>query len=138
MLPASGSPGRSGGISSTVAVRWSVMQDTTTKKIVRLLQPEHAPEVRSAAALVLGEVGTRDAELAKALCDRLQDEDPTLRLQLIKSVGKLRVEQALPLLLERIKEGGAEAEAAAQAAAHIGAKGTTALQSLMPKVAPGL
>src|SRR5947209_9044146 len=114
------------------------MQDTTTKKIVRLLQSEHPPEVRSAAALVLGEVGTRDAELAKVLCERLQDADPTLRIQVIKSVGKLRVEQALPLLLERIKEGGAEAEAAAQAVAHFGAKGTKALQALMPKVAPGL
>lgn len=114
------------------------MQDTTTKKIVRLLQSEHPPEVRSAAALVLGEVGTRDAELAKALCERLQDDDPTLRLQVIKSVGKLRVEQALPQLMERIKEGGEEAEAAAQAVAHMGAKGTKALQDLMPKVAPGL
>src|SRR5438034_1333822 len=114
------------------------MPDTTTKKIVRLLQSEHAPEARSAAALVLGEVGTRDAELAKVLCERLQDADPTLRLQVIKSVGKLRVEQALPRLMERIKEGGEEAEAAAQAAAHMGAKGTKALQDLMPKVAPGL
>ncbi len=114
------------------------MQDTTTKKIVRLLQPDHPTDVRCAAALVLGEVGTRDAELAKMLCERLQDGDRALRLQVIKSIGKLRVEHALPQLLERIKEGGEEAEASAQAVAHLGAKGTKALQDLMPKVAPGL
>ena len=53
-------------------------------------------------------------------------------------MGKLRIEPALPQLLARIKEGGEEADAAAQAAAHLGAKGTRALQELMPKVAPGL
>src|SRR5262245_41876611 len=114
------------------------MQDTTTKKLVRLLQPDHPADVRRAAALVLGEVGTRDAELAMALCERLQDADPALRLQVIKSVGRLRVEQALRQLLDRIKDGGEEAEAAAQAVAHLGTKGTKALQDLMPKVAPGL
>jgi hypothetical protein len=61
-----------------------------------------------------------------------------VRLQVIKSVGKLRIEPALAELLERIKEGGEEAEQAAQAAAKLGAKGTRALQELMPKVAPGL
>ena len=49
-------------------------------------------------------------------------------------MGKLRIEQALPQLLERIKEGGEESEQAAQAAAaRLGAKGTRALQELMPK-----
>ena len=53
-------------------------------------------------------------------------------------MGNLRIEAALPHLLERIKEGGEEAEQAAQAAAKMGAKGSRALQELMPKVAPGL
>jgi HEAT repeat protein len=109
-----------------------------TKKLLRLLQPEKPPEVRSAAALVLGEVGARDAELARALCDSLADEEKVVRLQAIKAVGKLRIEQALPRLLDRIKEGGEEAEQAAQSAARIGPKGTRALQDLMPKVSPGL
>src|SRR5438094_6821927 len=114
------------------------MLDATTKKMVRLLQPEHPPELRRAAALVLGEVGTRDAELARALCERLQDGEKALRVEVIRAVGKLRVEQAIPQLLERVKEGGEEAEEAAHAAAKIGPKGTRALQELMPKVAPGL
>jgi HEAT repeat protein len=108
------------------------------QKLLRLLQPDAPLEVRCAAALVLGELGTRDADIAKALCEQLADGEPTLRLEVIKAVGKLRVESALPLLLERLKAGGEEGEEAALAAAKLGVKGTRALQELMPKVAPGL
>jgi HEAT repeat protein len=110
----------------------------TIKKIVRLLHADHPLDVRCAAALVLGEVGGKDAELTRALCDALADGEARLRGQVIRAVGKLRIEPALPHLLERVKEGGEEAEQAAQAAAKLGAKGTRALQELMPKVAPGL
>lgn len=107
-------------------------------KLLRLLQADHPVEIRRAAALVLGELGVRDAEAADALCEGLEDPEPAVRLEVIRSVGKLRVEQALPRLLERIRTGGEEADAAAHAAAHLGVKGTCALQELMPKVAPGL
>lgn len=110
----------------------------TTESLLRLLRPEHSLEVRRAALLVLAEVGGRDGPLGKAVTECLQDPEAALRAQAIQAVGKLRIEQALPRLLERVKEGGAEAELAAQAAAHLGAKGTRALQELMPKVAPGL
>ena len=93
---------------------------------------------RAATALVLGELGVRDADTAKALGDALEDTDPSVRLEVVRTVGKLRIEPALPRLLARIKEGGEEADAAAHAAAHLGAKGTRALQELMPKVSPGL
>ncbi len=109
-----------------------------TAKLLRLLGADHPPEVRRATALVLGELGVRDGEAAAALCNALQDAEPSVRFEVIRAVGKLRVEPALPHLLARIKEGGAEADAAAHAAAHLGAKGTRALQELMPKVAPGL
>jgi HEAT repeat protein len=110
----------------------------TTKKILRLLHGDQPLEVRCAAALVLGEIGTKDTETSRALCDALADREARLRWQVIQTVGKLRIEAALPALLERIKEGGEEAEQAAQAVAKLGAKGTRALQELMPKVAPGL
>ena len=80
----------------------------------------------AAAALVLGELGLRDAEVSKALCSYLQDDDAALRLHVIRAVGKLRVEPALPQLLERIKDGGTEAEQAALAAARLGARGRAA------------
>ena len=108
------------------------------KRILQLLEPGQAPEVRKAAALVIGEAGVREPELAEALCERLSDPDPQLRLEVIRAVGKLRVDAALPQLLARIPVGGPEAEESARAAARLGARGTRGLHELMPKVAPGL
>jgi HEAT repeat protein len=114
------------------------MLDATTKKLLRLLAPDRAESLRCAAALVLGEVGTRDAELNEALCQAVDDPSPLLRMQALDAVGKLRIEQALPRVLARVANGGAEGEMAAIAAARLGARGIRALQELMPKVAPGL
>src|SRR5260370_6895177 len=108
-------------------------------KLLRLLHADNPGEGRCAAALVLGEIGpARDSAAAAALCDGLHDAEPAFRLCAIEAAGKLRVAQALPKLLERIKAGGAEAEASAHAAAKFGAKGTRALQELMHHVAPGV
>ncbi len=114
------------------------MLDATGKKLLRLLEPDQAAVLRRAAALVLGELGLRDAEVARAVRAGLDDADPELRAILLVAAGRLRVEAALPQLLARIEEGGPESELAAQAAAKLGAKGTKALQDLMGRVAPGL
>jgi HEAT repeat protein len=110
----------------------------TTESILRLLQTDHPAETRRAAALVLGEVGGKGDGVGDALAGLLSDDDASVRRESIRAVGKLRVEAALPALLDRIRHGGEEAELAAQAAARLGARGTKALQELMPKVAPGL
>jgi hypothetical protein len=112
--------------------------DVPASKIVRLLDPDRPAEVRRAAAVVLGELGVRDADVARTLCEHLGDADGSLRLEVIRAVGKLRVDAALPRLLERIRDGGTEAEEAARAAARLGARGHRGLQELMPRVAPGL
>jgi hypothetical protein len=114
------------------------MPDATTRKILELLKPESAGEVRAAAALVLGEIGSRDDALDQALCHLLEDPESPVRLQAMGAVAKLRVEKALSRLLERVSAGGIESEAAALAAARLGARGTRALQELMPQTAPGL
>jgi hypothetical protein len=114
------------------------MPDATTKKLLELLRPESSAEVRAAAALVLGEIGTRDDALDQALCQLLEDSEAAVRLHAMGAVGKLRIEKALKGLLERVSGGGIEAEAAALAAARMGARGTRALQELMPQTAPGL
>src|SRR5262245_29629049 len=114
------------------------MAEISTKKILKLLETDQPPEVRGAAALVLGEIGVRDAEAARALRDCLDDAAVEVRLSAIRAVGKLRVAETLPRLLERVKDGGAEAQAAAEAAARLGPKGRQALQELMPHVAPGV
>jgi hypothetical protein len=114
------------------------MLDATGKKLLRLLEPASPLESRCAAARVLGEIGIRDGQIVAALCQALSDSDPALRLQVLAAVGKLRIDQALPELLSRVENGGVEAEAAAQAAARLGPKGTRALQEMMKRVAPGL
>jgi len=114
------------------------MADAVTKKIVRLLQPDQSGATRCAAAIVLREIGARDAELAKVYCGLLDDPDPQFRAEMIQAVGKLKIEPALKRLLEFVQGGGSDSELAAEAAAQLGAKGTHALQGLMDKVAPGL
>ncbi len=114
------------------------MSDATTKKLLGLLKPETDVALRRAAALVLGEVGNRDADASEALCEALEDADLDVRLHGLDTIGKLKIERALSRLLQRVEDGGPEAEAAARAAARIGARGTRGLQELMTRVAPGL
>jgi HEAT repeat protein len=114
------------------------MLDPTAKKVLKLLHASQPVETRCAAATVLGELGTRDAEIAAALADAVDDPAPELRRQAMQAVGKLRVESALPRLLPRISAGGPESETAAQAAARLGAKGMKAVRDIMAQAAPGL
>ncbi len=107
-------------------------------KLVRLLRPDQPADVRRAAILVLAELGLREADAASAIRESLDDPDSAVRLQAIQAVGRLKIDGALPQLLERIRGGGPESEQAAEAAVRLGAKGSKALQQLMPKVAPGL
>ncbi len=114
------------------------MADITTRKLLQLIDSDQPADVRAAAALVLGEVGDKDAEVARTLCARLDDADAAVRAQVIAALGKLHVEKAVASLLDRVEKGGPESELAAQAVARMGSRGTKALQDLMHKVAPGL
>src|SRR5581483_6284333 len=105
-------------------------------KLVRLLRPDQTAGVRRAAAVVLAELGLRDAEVSAAVRESLDDPDPAVRLQAIHAVGRLKIDAALPQLLDRIRGGGEEAEQAAGAAVRLGAKAVRRRQDLMPRVAP--
>src|SRR5437762_3318298 len=109
-----------------------------TANLVRLLKPDQPADVRRAAAIVLAELDLRDAAVSTGVREALDDPESAVRLQAIQAVGKLKIDTALPQLLDRIRGGGPEAEQSAEAAVRLGAKGTKALQQLMPKVAPGL
>ncbi|MFL5241672.1 MAG: HEAT repeat domain-containing protein [Gemmataceae bacterium] len=112
--------------------------DATAQKLLRLLEPAHSPPVRTAALTVVSELGLRDRQVADILCKLLNDSEAPVRREALQQAGKLRIDTALPILLERVTQGGEESELAAGAAAKLGAKGTKALQDLMGKVAPGL
>src|SRR6516165_10550095 len=114
------------------------MLDATGKKLLKLLQPDHSSDVRAAAAQVIGDIGLRDKESARLLIGLLDDPDEAPRRQALAALGKLRVDKALPRLIERVTHGGPESDIAAQAAAQLGARGVRALCDLMSQVAPGL
>jgi hypothetical protein len=114
------------------------MLDATGTKLLRLLEAAYPLDVRCAAAKVLGEIGIRDARITTVLCQALDDSDPTFRVEVLHAIGQLKIDQGLPKLLVCVQGGGAEAEAAAQAAARLGPMGTRALQDLMSQTAPGL
>ena len=110
----------------------------SSDKILRLIARDHPSEVRCAAVTVLGELGGRDAAVNAAVLDALGDTDPALRVRAVRAAGQLRIDKALPLLIDRIGHGGTEGELAAEAAARLGAKGTAALQDVIHKVVPGV
>jgi hypothetical protein len=112
--------------------------DVPLRKILNLLDADSPAEVRRAAVTVLGELSLRDAAANEAILAALADDDGEVRRAAITAAGKLRLDKALPLLAERIKGGGAEAEQAAAVAARLGAKGSRTLHELLPRVAPGL
>lgn len=108
------------------------------EKLLRLAQEDRPSEVRSAAITVLGELGGRDAKVAGVVLEALDSEDATVRLRAVKAAGQLKIDKALPELIDRISHGGVEGEMAAHAAAKLGAKGAKALQDVIHRVVPGV
>ena len=111
--------------------------DLSAKKFAKLLSAP-APSVRAATLVVAGELGVKDADVSAAALACLGDQAGFVRTEAIRTAGKLKLEKALPTLLERIAHGGPEGEAAARSAAQLGAKGIVALQELLHKVVPGV
>jgi hypothetical protein len=108
------------------------------EKIIRLTGEDHPAEVRSAAVTVLGELGGRDAAVNATILEALEANESAVRVRAVRAAGQLRIDRALPVLIERINHGGVEGELAAEAAARLGTKGTAALQDVIHKVVPGV
>ena len=87
---------------------------------------------------ILADLAAKDKEVTLALVKAVEDPDPSVRLEAIRALGKLGAEASLPCLLEKIKQGGPESAAAAEAASRLGARAIHTLQDLMGDVAPGL
>lgn len=116
----------------------SLTMNVPLKKLVKLLQDKDDETLRAAAATVIGELGAKDTEANAELLTRLDDADQNVRLAAIKATGQLKIEKALPKLLDKVAHGGPQASVAAEAAAKLGVKGVRGLQDMMHKVAPGL
>ncbi len=111
--------------------------DSTLRSIVRLLE-EGNPEIRCAAAVVLGALGEKEETVVECLRGRLKDDNLLVRRFAAEGLGRIGARRALPDLLEAVAHGGEVGRAAAAAAAAMGAPGVHALTELMGKVAPGV
>src|SRR5947209_8403885 len=112
------------------------MADSTLKRLVQLIEAEDDAELRRAAVRVAGAVGSgKERELVKALLGAL-DADPPLREAAVEALGLLGADEALPRLVELVRQGGAELEAAAQAAGRMGARGARAMGKLLAEAPP--
>ena len=106
------------------------MPDSVTKKLIELIATADTenPELRRAATLVAGAVGsTKDRGLIEALLGVLEDPDSALRITALDALGRLQAEEALPRVIEFVKQGGVELEAAVRTAGHFGARGAKAI-----------
>jgi HEAT repeat protein len=113
------------------------MADTTLKRIVALLAEAPTVDLRRSAIVIAAEVGNaKEAALVKALLAAAEDADPAIRLPAIEALGKLRAEAALGRLVEYVRQGGPELEAAAQAAGCLGARAAKAIEKVMHEVTP--
>lgn len=114
------------------------MPSIPLNKLLELTHAEHGVEVCCAALRVIVELGLKDGPVVARVLDCLDATEGPVREMAIQAVGRLKIDAALPRLLDRLTQGGVESELAAQAAARLGVKGTNALQGMLPKVAPGL
>src|SRR5262245_13805808 len=117
---------------------YDARMNISAHQIVRQRQPDRPADVRAAGLTIAAELGVKTTDVAAAVLARLDDPAPSVRQQAIVAAAKLKVEKALPKLLDRIGHGGDEAAAAARAAAALGPKGSKALHELMYKVVPGV
>jgi hypothetical protein len=115
------------------------MADSTLKKLIQLIEAADDAELRRAAVRVAGVVGSaKERGLVKALLALLDGTDAALRLDAVEALGRLGADEALPRLVELVRAGGADLEAAAQAAGRLGARGAKAVGKVMAEVAPPL
>jgi HEAT repeat protein len=95
----------------------------TVKAVVRMLE-EGAPEIRIAAAQVLGELRLGDPSAVHALSSSLDREDPYLWTFAMDALAKIGTDAAVRKLLEQLSEGGARRERAAQVLGRVAGHGT--------------
>lgn len=112
--------------------------DIPAKKLHKLLSNDATIEQKTAALLIVGELGIKDFETSASVVRLLSDPNPDVRANAIQAAGQLKLDKTLTELLDRISHGGPEAPLAANAAVKMGAKGIKALQELMHKVVPGV
>jgi HEAT repeat protein len=100
------------------------------ERIVKLLDDE-TPRKRIAAAVVLGELGVKDAKAVARLCELAKDPNDAYAEAALEALGQVGSVKALPVLLDALGRGR-EVQAAAKVA--IGKLGEEALPFLRERL----
>lgn len=111
--------------------------DATTRKLLELLA-EGRPDLRCAAAMMLGAIQPKGKQIIKSLGATLQDPNPQLRRASMDAIGKVGGKDALPYLLQVVRAGGEEAELGAESIAKTGSSGVKLLLKEMEGGAPSV
>ena len=98
-----------GGV-QTIAVTATADGPTRADIVARLFARRPRVFVRSFDRPNLFLAMRPKANATRQLCDRLEAEQTPLRLQVIRAIGKLRIDAALSALVARVEKGGEEAE----------------------------
>src|ERR1700756_608368 len=106
------------------------------QRIVSMLQDD-SPRKRIAAAVVLGELGSRSPAVVAALSAMARDEIAELAEPAVEALGKLGARTALPTLLSALERKDL-AKTASQAIAALGEESLPALRENLSNAAPEL
>ena len=98
----------------------------TLRAIVRMLD-DAAPELKVAAAQVLGELRAEEAGVVQALGTRLDRDEPYLWSFVMEALARIGTEPAITLLLQQLGEGGVRSEKARQVLLRSGLHGGKAI-----------
>jgi HEAT repeat protein len=115
------------------------MADSTLKQLTQLVRAADSPELRRAAILVAGAVGSAgERNLVQALLDSLEADDPDTRVAAVNALGQLHADEALQRLVQLVLKGGPELEPAVRAASLLGKRGARAVGQALADAHPFL
>ena len=115
------------------------MADISTKRLAQLIDDGAKPELRISAIRIAGALGSRkEKALVDSLLKVLDEESAAPRLAAVEALGELGADQALPRILEMVREDEQAVEVAVRAAGRLGKRGPKAVTDLMAEANPVL
>ncbi|MDD5084689.1 MAG: HEAT repeat domain-containing protein [Candidatus Omnitrophica bacterium] len=91
----------------------------TLSKLCRFLKSERR-EVREAAAVLIGELGTSERRVSQAIIDAMKNADEATKVRLLGSISKIPSISYLPCLVPLLQENGAVRDRAFEAVILLG------------------
>lgn len=107
----------------------------TLSKICRLLKDEKR-EIREAAAVLIGELGTSERKVSQAIMDAMKNADEPTKMKLLASVSKIPSVSYLPCLLPLLQENGAIRDRAFEAVISLGKRAFPCIKNRYRNASP--